>query len=145
MPRPYASGIVGADAGEVWRLVRNFDGLPEWHPAIATSRLESGTADGVGAVRVLELADGGTVRERLVALDDAARTYTYDILDSPFAVRFYRSTIRVTPVTASGETFVDWWCEYDADAAHEAELDETFRAGVYAAGIDGLGAYFRGR
>lgn len=145
MPRPYASGIVGAGADDVWRLVRNFDGLPEWHPAIAASRLDTGTVDAVGAVRVLELADGGTVRERLVALDDAARTYTYDILDSPFAVRFYRSTIRVTPVTASGETFVEWWCEYDADAAHERELDETFRAGVYAAGIAGLEAYFQGR
>lgn len=145
MSRPYASGIVGADADEVWRLVRNFDGLPEWHPGIATSRLESGTVDGVGAVRVLELAGGGTVRERLVALDDAARTYTYDILDSPFAVRFYRSTIRVTPVTATGETFAEWWCEYDAEAAHEPELDATFRDGVYAAGIEGLGAYFQDR
>lgn len=144
MPRPYASGLVGAGVEEVWGRVRNFNGLPEWHPAIAASRLESGTVDGVGAVRVLELADGGTVRERLVALDDAARTYTYDILDSPFAVRFYRSTIRVAPVTATGETFVEWWCEYDAEAAHESELDETFRDGVYAAGIGGLAAHFQG-
>lgn len=144
MPRPYASGIVPANADEVWKVVRDFDGLPQWHPAIASSQLENGTGATVGAVRRLELAEGGTVRERLVTLDDTDRRYSYDILESPFDVRFYRSTIRVAPLTTTGDAFVEWWCEYDADADQEAELSQTFRDGVYAAGIAGLAGRFGG-
>lgn len=139
MPRPYASGTVPAQADTVWRTVRDFNGLATWHPAIASSEIEAGPAAGeVGAVRKLTMPDGGIVRERLVQLDDTDRSYTYDILESPFAIRSYRSTIRVAPITATGESFVEWWCHYDADAADEPKLNETFADGVYASGIAAL-------
>jgi hypothetical protein len=144
MPRPYASAVVPASAAEVWRVVRDFDGLPGWHPAIAASELTSGTAAEVGALRRLTLADGGVVVERLVTLDDGDRSYTYEILESPFAVRRYVSTVRVAPVTDSGHAFVEWWSEYDADAGDEDELSLVFADGVYAAGIAGLRERFGG-
>lgn len=144
MPRPYASGVVPASADDVWHLVRDFDGVPGWHPAIAASELTSGTAAEVGAVRRLTLADGGIVVERLVSLDDGDRSYTYEILESPFAVRRYVSTIRIAPVTDSGHAFVEWWSEYDADSYDEAELSALFADGVYAAGIAGLREWFGG-
>lgn len=144
MPRPYASAVVPADPDDVWRLVRDFDGLPGWHPAISASELSTGTAAEVGAVRELTLADGGVVVERLVTLDDAARSCTYEILQSPFAVRRYVATIRVTPVTESGQTFVEWWSEYDADSGAEAELSALFANGVYAAGLSALRTRFGG-
>ncbi|WP_031465620.1 SRPBCC family protein [Sciscionella sediminilitoris] len=145
MPRPYASGIVPANADTVWEIVRDFNGMPAWHPGIASSELESGaSAATVGAVRLLTLPDGGTVRERLVSLDDADRRMIYDILDSPFAVRSYRSTVRVAPVTATGEAFVEWWCHYDAEAADEAQLDKTFTRAIYATGITGLTDHLAG-
>ncbi|GAA1233290.1 SRPBCC family protein [Prauserella halophila] len=139
MPRPYASGIVPGDVDEVWRRVRDFNGLPAFHPGIASSEIEPGhNATDVGAVRKLTLADGGVVREQLLALDDLGRSYTYNILDGPFPIRRYISTIRLAPVTATGDTFVEWWTEYDADAADEPDLDTTFSQGVFAAGIAGL-------
>ncbi|GAA1216428.1 SRPBCC family protein [Prauserella alba] len=139
MPRPYASGIVPGDVDEVWRRVRDFNGLPAWHPGIASSEIEPGhSATEVGAVRKLTLADGGVVREQLLCLDDPGRSYTYNILDGPFPIRRYISTIRLAPVTATGDTFVEWWTEYDADAADEPTLDKTFSQGVFAAGIAGL-------
>lgn len=144
MPRPYASAVVPADADDVWQLVRDFDGLPGWHPAISASELSTGTAAEVGAVRRLTLADGGIVVERLLTLDDAARSYTYEILDSPFAVRRYVSTIRVAPVTESGQAFVEWWAEYDADSGDEAELSALFADGVFAVGIAALRERFGG-
>lgn len=144
MPRPYASAFVPAGADDVWRVVRDFNGLPGWHPAIADSELTSGAAAEVGAVRRLTLADGGVVVERLVTLDDADRSYTYEILESPFAVRRYVSTVRVAPVTDSGHAFVEWWSEYDADGADEDELSALFAEGVYAAGIAGLRERFGG-
>ncbi len=139
MPRPYASGIVPGDVEQVWRRVRDFDGLASWHPTIADSEIEPGPGAGeVGAIRRLTLADGGVVREQLLTLDDVDHSYTYRILDSPFPVRSYVSTIRLAPVTATGDTFVEWWADYDADAADEEKLTTTFADGVYATGITGL-------
>lgn len=139
MPRPYSSGVVPADVTKVWEAVRDFNGLPAWHPAIESSEIEPGPAAGeAGAVRKLTLADGGTVREKLLALDDVNRSYTYEIVEGPFPVRRYVSTVRVAPITATGESFVEWWCDYDADAADEARLTATFADGVYASGITGL-------
>lgn len=140
MARAYASAVIPAPAEQVWELVREFNGLPDWHPAIATSEIESGRSAGeVGAVRRLGLPDGGgTVRERLVALDDTARSYTYDMIEGPFPIRTYRSTITVFPITATGQAFVEWFGDYDTEAAEESKLEETFGGGVYAAGLKAL-------
>lgn len=143
MPTPYASTTVPASADTVWALVRDFNGLPTWHPAIKESSLEGGgEASAVGVLRKLTLGDGGVVREQLVSLDDTDRRYTYEIRESPFPVRSYRSTIRVAPVTASGEAFVEWWSDYDADGANEADLTATFADGVYATGLAALREHF---
>lgn len=143
MARSYASAVVPGSADEVWSLVRDFNGLPGWQPVIAASEIEGGgPACEVGAMRRLTLADGGEVRERLVSLDDAARSYTYEIVTGPFPVRSYVSTIRVLPVTATGESFVEWFGDYDADGADEPELDETFGRGVYGTGLKALAGRF---
>src|SRR5689334_7112014 len=105
MPKSYASTVLPVSADLVWNYLRDFAGIAEWHPEIASGELEHGTGDQVGAVRRLTGPGGELFRERLVALDDDARSCTYDLLDSPFPVRFYRSTLRVTPVTDSGRAF----------------------------------------
>jgi hypothetical protein len=143
--RTYVSTVLPIAADRVWEVVRDFNGLPEWHPAIERSEIEGGgAADSVGSVRRLQLSGGGVVRERLVALDDAQRSYTYDILESGFAVRSYRATIRVAPVTDSGHSFVEWYADYDAEAADEADLERTFAEGVYLPGLNGLREHLGG-
>ncbi len=145
MPTSYASAVVEADADNVWSLVRDFGGLGRWVAAIERSVIEgSSSADQVGCVRHLTLADGGEIRERLVDLDDVTRSYSYDILESPFAVRRYRATIRVAPVTDIGSSFVEWWSVYDCEAADEADLDRTFSRDVFASGLAGLHQHFGG-
>jgi hypothetical protein len=147
MPKPYASGVVPADADAVWAVLRRFNGLPSWHPAIEGSEIEAGPAEGeVGAVRRVTVAGGGPpVRERLVSLDDTDRSCTYDIIESAFPIRSCRATLRVAPITATGESFVEWLGFYDSDAADEAEMTETLGNGVYATGIAALPAYLAGR
>lgn len=146
MPRPYASGVVPASADDVWEIVRQFNGLPSWHPMIAESEIEDGrTAQEVGAVRNLTLADGAQVSERLLILDDDDRTYTYAFTDpGPMPVRSYRSTVRVAPITATGEAFIEWWAWFDSDADVEQDMTNTFAAGVYGGGIEALVAHFKG-
>ncbi|TDD41427.1 SRPBCC family protein [Saccharopolyspora elongata] len=139
MAKSYTSAVVEASAEQVWQVVRDFDGLPQWHPAIERSEIEGGgVADAVGCVRHLTLPDGGVVRERLVSLDDVERSYTYDFVESPFPVRSYRSTIRVAPITDTGHSFVEWYSHWDADAADEEQMDKTFAHGVYRTGLNGL-------
>lgn len=145
MPRPYTSIIVPATAGDIWDLVRDFNGLPGWHPAIARSEIEDGGHAGVvGCVRHLTLADGSVMREKLVDLDDADRSYTYESLVDPHPVRNYRATVRVRPVTDTGQAFVEWYSFFEADAADEAELARTYAEDVYGTGVAGLRARFGG-
>jgi hypothetical protein len=81
MPRPYASGVVPASANAVGAHVRDFNRLAA-HPAIMASVLTSGSGAEVGAVRRLTLGDGGIVVERLLALGGAARSHTYEFLET---------------------------------------------------------------
>lgn len=147
MPETIATAVIPAGVDAVWGVVREFNGLPTWHPAIATSELESdGASDRVGAVRHLGLAgdDGGEVREVLAALNDSERTLVYEILSSPFPVRLYRSTIQVFPVTETGESFVAWSVVFDCDASDADQMIGVFRDGVYATGLRGLREHFGG-
>lgn len=143
MPETMSSAVVAADPDTVWRVVRDFDGLAAWVPAIAASEIEGGALpDQIGAVRRLTLGgDGGIVRERLVALDDRARRLTYSILESPFPVQDYRATVRVVPVTATGESFVAWSVLFDCDLDDAERLSTFFRRDVFASGLDGLIAH----
>lgn len=143
MPDVSTSTVVPADAEAVWSVVRDFDGLPTWHPGISASELEDGArTDQVGAVRHLTLGDGGAVREQLVALDDRERRLTYSILESPFPVRDYRSTIGVLPVAASGECVVTWSVLFDCDLDDADRLSTLFGRDVFGTGLSGLVSYF---
>lgn len=144
MPKIYASAIIPADADQVWQLAGDFNGLAGWHPSITESKLRTGTAREIGAVRELTLGDNSTVVEKQVGRDDADRTYTYDFVESPFPVRTYRSTFRVAPVTVGGQAFIEWSAFYDSEAADEAAMTDLFTNGVYATGLAALVTHFGG-
>lgn len=143
MAKSYASAVIPASVEQVWAVVRDFDGLPQWHPAISSSSLADGARPTeVGAVRELALPDGGQIREQLVALDDVERSLSYEMLEGPFPIRSYRATVRAFPVSGGQQCFVEWYAHYDAEAADEAELDKTFGQGVFATGLRGLNQKF---
>lgn len=144
MPKPYRSIVIDAPIDQVWTPVRDFGGLSAWHPVIETSGLDSGGDGEVGAVRRLTTGDGGVIVERLLTLDDEGHTLTYLILESPFAVRRYASTMRLAPVTDSGATFVEWFAEFDSEAADEADLMTVFGDGVFGSGLAALKDHVKG-
>ncbi len=52
MVKVYTSSVIDAPAAEIWGRIRDFNGLPNWHPAIADSRIElQQPADKVGCIR----------------------------------------------------------------------------------------------
>ncbi|GAB5468504.1 MAG: SRPBCC family protein [Rhodospirillales bacterium] len=139
MPRVYVSSVLPAAADKVWALVRDFNGLPDWHPAIADSRIEDNRpADRIGAVRNFHTRDGGNIRERLLSLSDYDYTCSYAILASPMGVENYVATLKVTPITDGNRAFVEWSAEFDCEAAREAELTELIGGAVFQGGFDAL-------
>ncbi|MEU4895745.1 SRPBCC family protein [Streptomyces sp. NPDC044780] len=139
MPQTFASAVIPADADTVWHTLRDFGGLAAWQPAVARGVLRPDDApDRIGGVRTLLMADGGTVVETLVALDDGERSLTYDIVSSPYPVRDYRATMRVLPLTATGEAFVGWSAVFDCAPSDADGLAESFRDVIFAAGLRAL-------
>ena len=65
-------------------MLRDFNGHDRWHPAVATSAIERGqSSDKIGCVRRFKLADGGELREQLLALSDLEQSFSYCLLDTP--------------------------------------------------------------
>lgn len=139
MAKVYRSCILDAPADRVWRDIRDFNGLANWHPAIALSRIEnSHPADKVGCVRNFQLKDGGRIREKLLSLSDYDYTCMYAILESPMDVSDYVATLRLLPVTEGNRCFIEWSADFDCPSAKEGELTETIGDGIFQAGFDAL-------
>ncbi len=102
MASVFVSSVLEAPADRVWARIRDFNGLPRWHPWIADSQIEGGLpADQIGCVRNFRLQNGDRIRERLLGLSDHDLFCTYTILESPMPLENYVATLRLTPVTRS--------------------------------------------
>ena len=64
---------------EVWQLIGGFNSLPDWLAYIPKSELSEG-----GRVQHLANPNGETIVEGLEKFDNAARSYSYFILRTPF-------------------------------------------------------------
>ena len=144
MIRVYVSSVIDASADNVWSRIRDFNALPLWHPGIADSRIENNEpSDRVGCIRHFHTRDGGTIRERLLALSDYDYACTYAILESPMGVDNYVATLELTPVTDGSRTFIEWHAEFDCDEGREQTLVQLIGQGVFQAGFDALKSHFR--
>jgi Polyketide cyclase / dehydrase and lipid transport. len=128
---------VNAPADAVWQMVGGWNSLPQWHPEVSTSALESD-----GLIRRVRLADGTEIRERLEHFARAGRQYTYIITESPLPLSFYRSTLRVQPEEVGA--LATWFTEFETAGAPAEEMAETLRA-FYTAGLANLDRILAGR
>ena len=121
MPEVYVSSIIDAPLEKVWEVLRDFNGLPHWHPFVEASRIENDLpADAIGCVRNFQLTDSGeTIREQLLALSDVDHCCTYSILDGPLPVSNYVATIRLRTITMTGQTFGEWRSRFNTPSGEE--------------------------
>jgi hypothetical protein len=139
MVNVYRSTVLNAPADRVWRDLRDFNGLANWHPLILSSRIEnSHPADKVGCVRNLQLKDGARVREKLLSLSDYEYTCTCAIVESSLDLSDYIATLRLLPVTEGNRCFIEWSAEFDCPPEKVAELADTVGGGLFQAGLDAL-------
>jgi carbon monoxide dehydrogenase subunit G len=135
---------INAPAAAVWGLVKDFDALNRWHPAVAKDEIIEGENNAVGAVRQLTLGDGGTIHEKLLAYDAQAHTMKYSILDGVLPVSAYVSTIEVT-ATGPASCKVTWSGAFkrkDTGESPAKDADDATATGtmesVYQGGLDNL-------
>ncbi|MFB7407553.1 SRPBCC family protein [Streptomyces sp. NPDC056202] len=125
---------IPASPDSVWQLVGGFDSLPDWLPYIPTSRLGEG-----GRVRTLTNEDGGVIVERLESFDDTARSYSYSILQAPFPVTDYLSTLIVHAGPDATTARVEWTGTFTPDGVADDEAVALFH-GIYRDGLAALHA-----
>ncbi|MEQ8307161.1 MAG: SRPBCC family protein [Hoeflea sp.] len=139
MPRVYISSVIDAPATKVWERVRDFNGMPRWHPRIRDSRIENGEpSDRVGCVRDFHLQNGDRIREKLLGLSDYDMFCTYGILESPMPLTDYVATLRLTPVTDGDRTFAEWSAEFECSVDDAEDLVSGIGGNVFQAGFDAL-------
>lgn len=135
MAQAHAGIEIAASADTVWQLIGAFGALPDWLSYIPASELSEG-----GRVRRLANPAGDAIVERLVAFDEAERSYTYAILEAPFPVVNYRSTLRVRENGANASK-VEWSGTFTPHGATDDETVRLFR-GIYEDGLAELAKRF---
>lgn len=135
-----AGAVIDAPADVVWAILRPFQNMTVWHPAVERSDREGAAAPGTpGEIRALTLRGGSAVlRERLESVSDATRTVTYSIVEGALPVENYLGTLSVHTDTLSGRSFVEWGARCDVTAgASETDAAATLRS-IYETGLSGL-------
>jgi mxaD protein len=145
-PRLTASKTITieAPAGKVWHLAKDFNGLNNWHPAVATDEIVEGKNNSVGAVRLLTLKGGGTIKEKLLAFNPAGHSFKYSIVEGVLPVSDYTSSLTVKSA-GKNQTSVTWTGHFKrknlGDSPADNENDKTAVdtiGGVYQGGLDNL-------
>jgi len=133
---------IDAPADKVWAIVKDFNALKNWHPAVAESPADKGNEE--GSVRQLKLKSGGALTETLEAYDATKMRYSYRAKDGgALPVTNYTSTIAVK---AEGNgSVVEWrgafYRGYPNNDPPPDQNDEAAVAaitGVYKSGLANL-------
>ncbi|KAL3814584.1 hypothetical protein ACJIZ3_015852 [Penstemon smallii] len=123
-----------ANADQIWPLLKDFFGHGKWFPALPTCHGIHGTNGELGCIRYC--AGFGPKRdnwckEKLVALDSAQMTFSYEIVESNIAVTSYVSTLKVVPNGEGGGCAVEWYIGLDP----KEELNLEGMEGKYELGL----------
>jgi hypothetical protein len=130
-----ASLNLPVSADTVWQLVGGFSSLPDWLPFIVSSEPAEG-----GRIRKLTTDDGASIIERLESFDNKGRTYSYSIVEGPFAITDYLATVKITAV-GDNQSQVTWSGHFTPDGISDAEASALIQA-VYDGGLAALKANF---
>lgn len=137
MPRVRVSQVVPAPVGRVWKRVRDFGELGNWHPGMSEGRIEDDRPpDQIGVVRTMQ-AEGATFRERLVSMSDLEHFHEYTMIDSPLPLRNYRGRFELIPISEPDHTLIQWSSTFDAPDDQTEELIGLVKD-VYRTGLNHL-------
>ena len=143
MPDITVSSVIDAPIEKVWARIRDFNGLPSWHPRMVKSEIEDGrAADEIGCVRKFELISGATLREKLTAFSEADHSVSYSILETPQPISNHTATLTLKRVTDGERTYAEWTATFDAPAAEADKVAEGMGTNVFQGGFNALKTHF---
>ena len=127
--------ILGRPPLTVWKLIGEYDLLDVWLPPVHASRT-AGNPQQPGAVRTLDLANGGRVTERLLAFSHSKRSYSYAFIESPLPVTNYIATLELADAPLE-RTLLRWHSRFDPAGVSDLAAQEEIAA-IYEAGLGKL-------
>jgi len=143
MAKVFVSSVIDAPVDKVWARIRDFNGLPDWHPRMVASKIEDGKdATEIGCVRNFQLASGPTLREKLLEFSDADRVVAYTILETPQPITNHKARLVLKPITDGDRTYAEWTAEFDATEGDAEELAKGMGANVFQGGFNALKEHF---
>ena len=128
---------INAPAAKVWSTVSNFNDLGAWHPAVNSTEIVLGVNNKVGAVRLLTLQDGGTIKEKLLAYKAKGKTFKYSILEGVLPVSDYVSSVTVK-ADGKEKSVVVWEGSFKHKDGSDDETAVKTMTSVYRGGLDNL-------
>lgn len=146
MFKVYASTIIDVPVKKVWERVKDFNGLPSWHPAATDSHIEKTHAAGsAGCIRNFALTDGsGRIRETLLAISDVDCSLTYDMLPGgPLPFVDYKAHMQFHPITDRNQTFATWSAELDVTDGDYDHWKKFLIEDVFGGGFEALKKSFK--
>lgn len=128
---------INASADAVWATIAQGGDVHKWFGSAFRACELKGS--GEGAERILTLADGGQLRERIVEIDHAAKRFRYAIEEHPLPATNVVGRIEVEDL-GGGKTEVRWGATYTVADEHVGVVEQALM-GVYGQGIRALEAY----
>lgn len=101
------SEVINASVDQVWALIKDFDRVADWHPAISESSGDGGNE--TGSIRKIVLLNGGELEESLDYYSATEHEYNYRLKTenlNAFPVSFYTVSLQV--VAEGDKARVNW-------------------------------------
>jgi len=127
------SARIKAPAGEVWQTVKDFENPGKYLSAVSECRMEGA---GVGAVRSVNLQNGGYGVEKMVHLDEENRTISYTLIDSSLPLSGYIAVMHVRDL-GEHHCVLEWSSVFEPKGISDEEALE-FIEKFYAGGFEGM-------
>lgn len=144
MSKAYTNVVISARANEVWKVIREFQALSQWHPGVASSQSVGEVAPNeLGSVRHVELTTGTRSFDELTSFSDDAMSMTYTHQITPYPVKAFEATLRVRATSDASRSLVEWYVLFVA--AHDDEehfLIELFKRVYFQPGLEALQKQF---
>lgn len=143
MAKVTISSVIDTPVEQVWARIRDFNGLPGWHPRMVGSHIEDGKdATTIGCVRNFKLVSGATLREKLLEFSDENFLVSYSILETPQPLTNHKATLQLRRVTDGDRTYAEWTASFDAAPEDADKLADGMGANVFQGGFNALKAHF---
>ena len=137
------SSVIDAPVEKVWARIRDFNGLPGWHPRMVESHIEGGAdATSIGCVRNFKVVSGATIREKLLAFSDKDHLVSYSIIETPQPITNHKVTLQLRRVTDGNRTYAEWTASFDAPADEADKTAAGMGENVFQGGFNALKSHF---